>query len=87
MHQPEVARLLRLALAALLVLPVATAAPPAVAAGAFLLEFGTAGAIPALSYLTDAPSRQPFPLPGAAADRYATPGLVSGRPLVPSTEK
>ncbi len=82
MHQPEVARLLLLVLAALLALPVLTAVPPAIFAGAFLLEFGTAGAMPALSYLTDAPVRQPFPLPGAAADRYAAPGVFPGRALV-----
>jgi pimeloyl-ACP methyl ester carboxylesterase len=81
-HQPEVARLLVLVLAALLALPVVTAVPPAVSAGAFLLEFGTAGAMPALSSLTDAPARQPFPLPGAAADRYAVTGPITGRPLV-----
>jgi pimeloyl-ACP methyl ester carboxylesterase len=80
--QPEVARLLLLALAALLALPVLTALPPALLAGAFLVEFGTAGAVPALTAVTDPPARSPFPLPGVAADRYAAGRSIAGRALV-----
>jgi pimeloyl-ACP methyl ester carboxylesterase len=79
-HQPEVARLLALLLALVLVIPVAAAGARMVAAAAFLVEFLSAGGRPWLSALTAPAERTPFALPGATADRYVGPG--GGAPLV-----
>lgn len=79
MHQPEVARRLALlALAFVLAAPVARAAVSLVAAAAFLAEFLTDGAWPALGALTAAPSREP----GAALDRYRGATLGTAPPLL-----
>ena len=79
MRQPEVARLLALALAALLAVPVARAAGDLTIATAFLIEFLSAGDYRPLSALTAAPRREPLALAGATADRWAGGG---GVPLV-----
>ena len=50
--------------------------------GAFLVEFLTQAQVAPLSMLTSAPSREPFPVPGFAVDRYRPAGLRGGRPLV-----
>lgn len=51
-------------------------------AGAFLAEFLSQGRYAPLSTLTAPPAREPFPVHGAAADRYVPAGLRGGRPLV-----
>ena len=51
-------------------------------AGAFLAEFLTEGRFAPLSALAPEPARRPFPLEGAAADRFVPTGLARGRPLV-----
>ena len=79
MRQPEVARLLALAAAALLVVPVARATLDLVLAAAFLVEFLSGGQCRPLSALTRPPGRGPLPVAGAAVDRWAGRG---GEPLV-----
>jgi pimeloyl-ACP methyl ester carboxylesterase len=81
-RQPEVVHLTALVLALLFVVPVARAGWSALLAGAFLLEFLTHGRSPALSALTAAPTRQPFPVPGAGVDLYVRAGLIPGGALV-----
>jgi pimeloyl-ACP methyl ester carboxylesterase len=51
-------------------------------AGAFLAEFLSQGRYAPLSRLTSPPAREPFPVQGAAVDRYVLAGLRGGRPLV-----
>jgi len=51
-------------------------------AGAFLAEFLSQGQYAPLSRLTPPPAREPFPVHGAAVDRYVPAGLRGGRPLV-----
>jgi pimeloyl-ACP methyl ester carboxylesterase len=53
-----------------------------VLAAAFLVEFLSGGAVPALSALTPAPRRTPATVPGTVADRYARPALRPAAPLV-----
>jgi len=81
-RQPEVARLLALLLAVLLVIPAAHAGWSALLAGAFLVEFLSHGRYRPLSPVTLTPTRRPLPLPGVAADRYVGVGLRGPRPLV-----
>jgi pimeloyl-ACP methyl ester carboxylesterase len=78
-RQPEVARLLVLATAALVVVPVARAAVDLLVAAAFLVEFLSGAQYRPLSALTGAPRREPLAVAGAAVDRWAGRG---GRPLV-----
>jgi pimeloyl-ACP methyl ester carboxylesterase len=79
-RQPQVAAaLLTLAAALVLAAPVVLAVRALVLSVAFLVEFLTDGAVPALATLT------PPPLAGAAnagADRYRPAGLERGAPLV-----
>lgn len=82
MRQPEVARLSALLLALVLVIPVIAAGRDLLVAGAFLVEFLTGGARPALSRLTAPPRRLPLAVVGAAADRYVSPALRRPPPLV-----
>lgn len=49
---------------------------------AFLAEFLSQGQYAPLSRLTPSPAREPFPVQGAAVDRYVPAGLGGGRPLV-----
>ncbi|MEK7385554.1 MAG: alpha/beta fold hydrolase [candidate division NC10 bacterium] len=49
---------------------------------AFLAEFLSQGQYAPLSRLTSPPAREPFPVQGAAVDRYVPAGLGGGRPLV-----
>jgi pimeloyl-ACP methyl ester carboxylesterase len=74
-RQPEVARLLSLASATVLVCPVARAAVDLVLATAFLVEFLSAGHYHPLSALTNAPRRQALPVDGAAVDRWGDGGV------------
>lgn len=80
MRQPQVAPSLTTLVAALvLAAPVALAARALGVALAFLLEFLSDGAVPALTALT------PEPLAGVldvTTDRYRSAGLVAGAPLV-----
>ncbi len=69
MRQPEVARLLSLFLATLLVVPAALAGHRLLVAAAFLVEFLSAGEVRALSALTTPPRREAMPVAGAAVDR------------------
>jgi pimeloyl-ACP methyl ester carboxylesterase len=78
-RQPEVARLLALAAAALLVVPVVWVALDLVVATVFLVEFLSGGQYRPLSALTVAPHREPLPVAGAVVDRWAGRG---GVPLV-----
>jgi pimeloyl-ACP methyl ester carboxylesterase len=78
-RQPEVARVLALLLAALLVAPVLRAASDLVVAVAFLAEFLSAGQHRPLSALTAAPRREPLAVAGAAVDRWVSGGRM---PLV-----
>lgn len=80
MHQPQVARLLALPLAILLVLPVARGAWSLLLAGAFLVEFLTAGDRAPLTWLTPPPVREPLHGGGLPADRYRP--ALPGRALV-----
>jgi pimeloyl-ACP methyl ester carboxylesterase len=79
-RQPQVAaRLLTLAAALVLAAPVVLAARALVLSLAFLLEFLSDGAVPALTRLT------PPPLASAVdsdTDRYRPAGLAAGAPLV-----
>jgi pimeloyl-ACP methyl ester carboxylesterase len=79
-RQPEVARLLSLLTAALLIAPAVLAGHRLLVAGAFLAEFLSAGEMPLLSALTAAPRREPMPVAGAAVDRWG--GAAGGVPLV-----
>ena len=80
MRQPEVAGLLAtLAAALLLAAPAFLGARALVVAAAFLLEFLTAGAVPALTALTPAPLAGTL---GTAVDRYRPGGVGGGTPLV-----
>jgi pimeloyl-ACP methyl ester carboxylesterase len=75
-RQPEVARLLALALAgALLTVPVVRAAADLTLAVAFLVEFLSSGRSRPLSALTRAPRREPLAIAGVAADRWAGRGV------------
>jgi len=78
-RQPEVARLLALLVAALVVVPVVQAALGLTLATAFLVEFLSGGARRPLSVLTEAPRVESWPVAGAAADRWVADG---GTPLV-----
>lgn len=79
MRQPEVARLLALVAAALVVVPVARTAVDLVVAAAFLVEFLSGAQYRPLSALTGAPRREVLAVAGAAVDRWAGRG---GMPLV-----
>ena len=79
MRQQEVARLLALAAAALVVVPVARAAVDLVVAIAFLVEFLSGAQYRPLSALTAAPRREALSVAGAAVDRWMG---RSGAPLV-----
>lgn len=73
MREPQVARrpLLLAALALLLVAPLLFRAGwTSVLSAAFLLEFLSAGHVPALTAITPEPVRAPLPVPGVAADLY-----------------
>ncbi|MBI3630169.1 MAG: hypothetical protein HY217_11450, partial [Candidatus Rokubacteria bacterium] len=73
MREPQVARrpLLLAALALLLVAPLLLRAGwTSVLSAAFLLEFLSAGRVPALTAITPEPVRARLPLPGVAADLY-----------------
>jgi len=78
-RQPEVARLLGLVAAAVLVLPVVQAAVGLAVALAFLVEFLSAGSHRPLSSLTAAPRREPLAVDGVAVDRWSD---GDGVPLV-----
>lgn len=82
MHQPEVARLARLLLALVLVVPLVDTGRTMVCAGAFLTEFLAAPVWRPLTWLTDAPARTTLSIPGAAVDRYAKRSSRRGTPLV-----
>jgi pimeloyl-ACP methyl ester carboxylesterase len=72
-HEPQVARrpLPLAALALLLVAPLLLRAGwTSVLSAAFLLEFLSAGRVPALTAITPEPARAPLPVPGVAADLY-----------------
>jgi len=72
-REPQVARrpLLLAALALLLVAPLLFRAGwTSVLSAAFLLEFLSAGRVPALTAITPEPVRAPLPVPGVAADLY-----------------
>ena len=79
MRQPEVARLLALVAAALVVVPVVRTAVDLVVAVAFLVEFLSGAQHRPLSALTAPPRREPLAVAGAAVDRWAGRG---GMPLV-----
>ncbi len=79
MRQPEVARLLALVVAALVVVPVARTAIDLVVAAAFLVELLSGAHYRPLSALTGAPRREPLAVAGAAVDRWVGRG---GMPLV-----
>jgi pimeloyl-ACP methyl ester carboxylesterase len=79
-RQPEVARLLTLLAAVLLVAPVVRTGVSLLVTAAFLVEFLSAGEQRALSVLTAAPRREALPVAGAAVDRWVGPG--GGTPLV-----
>jgi len=80
-RQPEVARLLPLLLALVLVTPVALAAQRWLLAGAFLTEFISGGRLSVLTGLTAEPRRQA--LRGAVlTDRYAARQVRTPVPLV-----
>jgi pimeloyl-ACP methyl ester carboxylesterase len=81
-RQSDVARLASFLLALVLFVPVAHAGRSALWAGAFLVEFLSQGRYTPLSALTSAPTREPFPIPGAAVDRYVPAALGGGTPLV-----
>ncbi|HEU4367815.1 MAG TPA: hypothetical protein VFV05_06230 [Methylomirabilota bacterium] len=80
MRQPEVARLLALVVAALLVVPVAQAGHGLLVSAAFLVEFLTDGDQRPLSALSATPRRQALSAAGAAVDRWV--GSRGGVPLV-----
>ncbi len=82
MRQPQVAPLLSLLVALLLVGPVALGAARLLSGAAFLVEFLTAGRVPALSAVTAPARRQPMPTAGPAVDRYRAPSLRSPVPAV-----
>jgi len=75
-RQPEIAPLLTLLLAVLLVVPVARTAGDVGLGAAFLIEFLTDGAWRPLSMLTATPHREPMPVPGAAVDRWIGAAIV-----------
>ena len=80
MRQPEVAsRLTALALALVLVAPVASAAASLLLSAGFLAEFLSDGALPALSTLTPAPTRHAA---GAMLDTWTTATLGTAPPLL-----
>jgi len=81
-RQPEVARLTSLALALLLVLPVARPLRALLVTGAFLVELLSGGSIHALSALTPPPVTRALSVRDARVDTYAAPTLVAGTPLV-----
>ena len=80
MRQPEVARLLSLVLATLLVAPVVLAGHRLLVRAAFLVEFLSAGEARPLSSLTAAPRRETMAVAGATVDRWV--GATGGAPLV-----
>lgn len=78
MRQPEVAsHLLALALAVVLVAPVARDAASLLLSAAFLAQFLSEGALPALDALTPAPTHRAL---GPGADRWTTATLGLGAP-------
>jgi pimeloyl-ACP methyl ester carboxylesterase len=79
-RQPEVARLLSLLLAALLVAPALLAGHRLLVAAAFLVELLSAGEVRALAWLSTAPRCETMPVAGAAVDRWI--GATGGPPLV-----
>jgi hypothetical protein len=80
-RQPDVARLTRLFLALVLVLPVLRGAERLAVASAFLVEFAEPR-WPALSLLTRAPVEAPRELPGVSADGFTSRRLTPPTPLV-----
>jgi pimeloyl-ACP methyl ester carboxylesterase len=81
-RQPEVARLLTLVLALVLVAPPLLSARRLLVAAAALTELLSQGRLAVLSLLTAEARREAWPLPGVAADRYQAPGLLASVPLV-----
>jgi pimeloyl-ACP methyl ester carboxylesterase len=69
-RQPEIARLLALALALILAAPVGLAGRDLVVAVAFLVEFLSAGQARPLSAITGPPRREPLAVVGAEVDRW-----------------
>ncbi len=82
MRQPEVTRLLALALALLLAAPALRAGASLLVAAGFLADFLGDGRPGVLARLTPAPRRARLALPGVAADRYTAPSIRRGTPLV-----
>lgn len=82
MRQPEVARLLTLLLALVLVAAPALSVRRLLVAAATLTELLSQGRLAALSTVTAEPRREALPLPGIAADRYRARGLFAAVPLV-----
>jgi pimeloyl-ACP methyl ester carboxylesterase len=80
-RQPEVARLTRLLLAVVLVLPVLRGAERLGVASAFLVEFSGAPWAP-LSALTAPPQESPRGIPGVIADRYRPRQIATPTPLI-----
>jgi pimeloyl-ACP methyl ester carboxylesterase len=81
-HQSEVARLLPLLLAFVLVAPPILTAGRLLVAAAALAELLSEGRLAALSALTAEPQRETPPLAGIVVDRYRAPGLAAAAPLV-----
>jgi pimeloyl-ACP methyl ester carboxylesterase len=78
-RQPEITRLLALAVAALLAAPVGLAARDLVIAVAFLIEFLSDGQFRPLSVVTNTPRQEPLAVAGARVDRW---WVGQGSPLV-----
>ena len=81
MRQPEVARLTRLLLAVVLVLPVLRGAERLGVASAFLVEF-SGGPWAPLSAFTAPPDESPRGIPGVIADRFQPRQIAASTPLV-----
>jgi pimeloyl-ACP methyl ester carboxylesterase len=81
-RQPEVARLLTLVLALVLAAPPVLSAGRLLVAAVTLTELLSPLRLPVLSMLTAEVQRDPWPLPGVAADRYQAPALRASVPLV-----
>jgi pimeloyl-ACP methyl ester carboxylesterase len=75
-RQPEIARLLTLFLAVLLVAPVARTAGDLVLSAAFLVEFLSEGAWRPLSTLTPTPHRESMTVPGTPVDRWVGAAII-----------
>lgn len=82
MRQPEVARLLTLFLALVLVAAPVLSARRLLVAAAALTELLSQGRLAVLSRLTAEARREAWPLDGVAADRYQAPSVFAAVPLV-----